>query len=84
MKKVLFASLVAVAFPAFAEPAACSEYHQKMEEVLKAEGNYSPEAMKIVTDQTAAIPAEQQEAFCKAGLEGLTIQASESDPEKKG
>lgn len=74
MKKLLFASLLAAAFPVFAEPVSCNEYHQKMEETLKKEGNYSEEAMKLVKDQTAAIPAEQQDAFCKAGIAGLTGQ----------
>lgn len=77
MKKILFASLLAGAvLPAIADSALCGEYHQKMEEALKAEGNYSDEAMKIVKDQTASIPAEQQEAFCQAGIEGLQAQSS--------
>ncbi|MDO5090947.1 MAG: cell surface protein [Cardiobacteriaceae bacterium] len=75
MKKVLIAALLASALPALAEPASCGEYHQKMEETLKKEGNYSEEAMKLVKDQTAAIPAEQQDAFCKAGIDGLSAQA---------
>lgn len=83
MKKVLFASLLAAAFPALAEPASCTEYHQKMEETLKKEGNYSEEAMKLVKDQTAAIPAEQQDAFCKAGIAGLAEQQAEGTEESE-
>ena len=78
MKKILLGSLLLAAFPALAEPAVCAEYHQKMEATLKAQGNYSPEAMQIVTDQTAAIPPEQQAAYCQAGVEGLDAQSSES------
>lgn len=81
MKKILLASLVATAFPALAEPASCTEYHQKMEETLKKEGNYSEEAMKLVKDQTAAIPADQQDAFCKAGIAGLSEQQAEDAEE---
>ncbi|MDO4776422.1 MAG: cell surface protein [Cardiobacteriaceae bacterium] len=81
MKKLLFFSLLAVAFPAFAEPASCTEYHQKMEEILKREGNYSEEAMKLVKEQTATIPDEQQDAYCKASLAGLSGQQPEGAEE---
>lgn len=78
MKKILFTAVcAALSLPVLAEPAVCAQYHQKMEAALKAEGNYSPEAMKIVTDQTAAIPPAQQEAFCQAGLDGLNSQYGE-------
>lgn len=78
MKKLLFVSIFAAAFPAFAEPASCTEYYEKMEETLKKEGNYSEEAMKLIKGQIDAIPADQQDAFCKAGLEGLQSQTASS------
>lgn len=82
MKKMLLTSLlVGAALPALAETALCGEYLQKMEEALKAEGNYSDEAMKIVKDQTESIPAEQQDAFCQAGIEGLKDSAADSSEE---
>lgn len=83
MKKVLLVSLLTAALPALAEPASCAEYHKKMEETLKKEGIYSEEAMKIVIDQTAAIPAEQQDAYCQAGIAGLSQQETDATSEKQ-
>ena len=74
MKKLILASLLTASFPALAESEVCSAYLKKMEAALKAEGNYSEEAMQIVKDQTASIPGDQQDAFCQAGLDGLQEQ----------
>ena len=69
MKKVLIASLLASAFPAVALANSCDDYYKKMEEDMKKDGVYSDQAMKIVKDQVAAVPADQQDSFCKAAIE---------------
>ena len=81
MKKVLIASLLASAFPAVALANSCDDYYKKMEEDMKKEGVYSDQAMKIVKDQVAAVPADQQETFCKTALEAFsaTDKADSSD-----
>lgn len=84
MKKTLLPALLAVAFPALADSEVCNTYFQKMEEALKAEGNYSEEAMQMVKDQTASIPGEQQDAFCQAGIEGLSGQIDPEDTADDG
>ena len=79
MKKLMIATVMAAALPAFADT--CEDYFAAMEASLKKDGAYSEEAMKIVRDQLAAVPADQHEAFCKAGIEGL--KASENDSEQE-
>ncbi|WP_225757002.1 cell surface protein [Cardiobacterium sp. Marseille-Q4385] len=81
MKKVVLASLIAAAFPAVALAGSCDDYYKKAEEDLKKDGNYSEQAMKIIKDQVAAVPADQQETFCKTALEafGATDKADSND-----
>ena len=76
MKKVLIASLLASAFPAVALANSCDDYYKKMEEDMKKEGVYSDQAMKIVKDQVAAVPADQQETFCKAAIDSMNSSAN--------
>ena len=47
---------------------------------MKKDGAYSEQAMKIIKDQVAAVPAEQQETFCQVALESLS-DADNSDKE---
>jgi hypothetical protein len=47
---------------------------------MKKDGAYSEQAMKIIKDQVAAVPAEQQETFCQVALESLS-DADNSDTE---
>ena len=71
MKKVVLASLIAATFPAVALAGSCDDYYKKAED-LKKDGNYSEQAMKIIKDQVAAVPADQQETFCKTALEAFS------------
>ena len=92
MKKILIASLLASAFPAVALANSCDDYYKKMEEDMKKDGVYSDQAMKIVKDQVAAVPADQQDSFCKAAIESINNSANdnggsdekEEDEEAKG
>ena len=92
MKKVVLASLIAAAFPAVALAGSCDDYYKKAEEDLKKDGNYSEQAMKIIKDQVAAVPADQQEIFCKTALESSNTSdkgdgkddAEEKEHEAKG
>ena len=83
MKKVLIASLLASAFPAVALANSCDDYYKKMEEDMKKDGVYSDQAMKIVKDQVAAIPADQQETFCKAAIESMNSNANDNGSDEK-
>ena len=69
MKKVLIVSLLAAMYPAAALANACDDYYAHMEDALKKAGKYSDQAMKIVKDQVAAVPRDQQENFCSASIE---------------
>ena len=87
MKKVLIASLLASAFPAVALANSCDDYYKKMEEDMKKDGVYSDQAMKIVKDQVAAVPADQQDSFCKAAIENINNIANDnggSDEKEEG
>ena len=87
MKKVLIASLLASAFPAVALANSCDDYYKKMEEDMKKDGVYSDQAMKIVKDQVAAVPADQQETFCKAAIDSMNSSANDnggSDEKEEG
>ena len=58
-----------------------------MEEDMKKDGVYSDQAMKIVKDQVAAVPADQQESFCKAAIESINNSANDnggSDEKEEG
>ena len=85
MKKVLIASLLASAFPAVALANSCDDYYKKMEEDMKKDGVYSDQAMKIVKEQVAGVPAGRQAEFCKSSLQGMkdaeahTAQAESDD-----
>ena len=81
MKKVLIASLLASAFPAVALANSCDDYYKKMEEDMKKDGVYSDQAMKIVKDQVAAVPADQQETFCKAAIDSMNSSANDEKEE---
>lgn len=83
MKKVLIASLLASAFPAVALANSCDDYYKKMEEDMKKDGVYSDQAMKIVKDQVAAVPADQQDAFCKAAIESMNSNANDNGSDEK-
>jgi len=83
MKKVLIASLLASAFPAVALANSCDDYYKKMEEDMKKEGVYSDQAMKIVKDQVAAVPADQQETFCKAAIDSMNSNANDNGSDEK-
>ena len=83
MKKVLIASLLASAFPAVALANSCDDYYKKMEEDMKKDGVYSDQAMKIVKDQVAAVPAEHQDAFCKAAIESMNSNANDGGSDEK-
>lgn len=83
MKKVLIASLLASAFPAVALANSCDDYYKKMEEDMKKDGVYSDQAMKIVKDQVAAVPADQQETFCKAAIESMNSNANDNGSDEK-
>ena len=87
MKKVLIASLLASAFPAVALANSCDDYYKKMEADMKKDGVYSDQAMKIVNDQVAAVPADQQDSFCKAAIESINNSANDnggSDEKEEG
>lgn len=87
MKKALIASLLASAFPAVALANSCDDYYKKMEEDMKKDGVYSDQAMKIVKDQVAAVPADQQDAFCKAAIESVNTSGNDnggSDEKEEG
>lgn len=87
MKKVLIASLLASAFPAVALANSCDDYYKKMEEDMKKDGVYNDQAMKIVKDQVAAVPADQQDSFCKAAIESINNSANDnggSDEKEEG
>ena len=87
MKKVLIASLLASAFPAIALANSCDDYYKKMEEDMKKDGVYSDQAMKIVKDQVAAVPADQQDSVCKAAIESINKSANDnggSDEKEEG
>ena len=87
MKKVVLASLIAAAFPAVALAGSCDDYYKKMEEDMKKDGVYSDQAMKIVKDQVAAVPADQQDSFCKAATESINNSANDnggSDEKEEG
>ena len=87
MKKVVLASLIAAAFPAVALANSCDDYYKKMEEDMKKDGVYSDQAMKIVKDQVAAVPADQQDSFCKAAIESINNSANDnggSDEKEEG
>ena len=87
MKKILIASLLASAFPAVALANSCDDYYKKMEEDMKKDGVYSEQAMKIVKDQVAAVPADQQDSFCKAAIESINNSANDnggSDEKEEG
>jgi surface protein A len=84
---VLIASLLASAFPAVALANSCDDYYKKMEEDMKKDGVYSDQAMKIVKDQVAAVPADQQDSFCKAAIENINNSANDnggSDEKEEG
>ena len=85
MKKVLLASLLAAIYPVAALAGTCDDYYAKMEESMKKDGAYSDEAMKIVKDQIAAVPADQQENFCKAAIESMNSAGTDAggDDEKE-
>ena len=83
MKNLLITTLLTTAFPAVALANACDDYYNKLEASMKQDGSYSDEAMKIVKDQVAAVPVEQQETFCTAALENMNA-VNESDTEAKG
>lgn len=83
MKKLLIASLLASAFPAVALANSCDDYYKKMEEDMKKEGVYSDQAMKIVKDQVAAVPADQQETFCKAAIDSMNSNANDNGSDEK-
>ena len=83
MKKVLIASLLASAFPAVALANSCDDYYKKMEEDMKKDGVYSDQAMKIVKDQVAAVPADQQETFCKAAIDSMNSNANDNGSDEK-
>ena len=79
MKKVILTALLAaVSTAAFA--GVCEDYYSKMAADMKKDGAYSEQAMKIIKDQVAAVPAEQQETFCQVALESLS-DAVNSDKE---
>ena len=82
MKKVVLASLIAAAFPAVALAGSCDDYYKKAEEDLKKDGNYSEQAMKIIKDQVAAVPADQQETFCKTALEAFSATDKDDSNDK--
>ena len=87
MKNVLIASLLASAFPAVALANSWDDYDKKMEEDMKKDGVYSDQAMKIVKDQVAAVPADQQDSFCKAAIESINNSANDnggSDEKEEG
>ena len=87
MKKVLIASLLAAAFPAVTFAGSCDDYYKKMEEDMKKDGSYSDAAMKIVKDQVAAVPTDQQETFCKTAIESMNSSANDnggSDEKEEG
>ena len=87
MNKVLIASLLASAFPAVALANSCDDYYKKMEEDMKKDGVYSDQAMKIVKDQVDAVPADQQDSFCKAAIERINNSANDnggSDEKEEG
>lgn len=74
MKKVVFATLIASAFPvsyAHAEPATCTQYYKEMQAVLKKGGGDTAAAMKVIKDQVAALPAARQAEFCKSAIQGM-------------
>lgn len=79
MKKAVFASLIAAAFPVIALAGSCDDYFKKAEEDLKKDGAYSEQTMKIIKDQVAAVPADQQETFCKTALEAYSMADQDSD-----
>ncbi|MDO5091244.1 MAG: cell surface protein [Cardiobacteriaceae bacterium] len=81
MKKIMIAALMAAGMPA-AFAGACDDYFAYMEETLKKDGAYTEEAMKVVKDQIAAIPDDQKEAVCKAGMESMKEDAAEDGEEK--
>lgn len=77
----MIAALMAAGMPA-AFAGACDDYFAYMEETLKKENSYSDEAMKIVKDQIAAVPDDQKEAVCKAGLESMKEDAAADGAEE--
>lgn len=83
MKKVLIASLIAAAYPAAALAGSCDDYYKKMEEDMKKDGSYSEQAMKIVKDQVAAVPADQLDNFCKTAIESMNESANSNGGDEK-
>ena len=84
MKKLLLATLaVTFSIPAFSAAPACEDYFKHMEEMMKKEGSYSDQAMKIVRDQIAAVPADQHDSFCKAASAALKDSANNSGADDK-
>lgn len=84
-KKLLLASLVAAALPAFAStdlPESCKQYEAAMEAALKKDNAYSEDAMKVVRDQIAALPADQRDSVCKSGVESMNSDAKEDAKEE--
>lgn len=81
MKKSILTVFFAVV-PAAALAGACDDYYNEMEADMKKDGAYSEQAMKIVKDQVAAVPAEQQETFCLAALESFNGATGEDENKK--
>lgn len=81
MKKMLVIALMAAGASAYAD--SCDDYFAMMEAELKKDGAYSEEAMKIVHDQIAAVPADQKEAVCKAAIESYKEDNAGEDGESE-
>ena len=73
MKKLILAMFALASAASFAAdlPATCADYFKTAEETFKKDGNDVDAAMKVIKDQIAAVPADQQEAFCKDANETL-------------